>query len=189
MSRRFLCPSCKSYTSSNVGEKCHDCTLNVSERTPKQPIERLKSTEPLNTNKISSQNALPINPKKENFFSLDPLNVVLILCLVIVSINGYRTAGEDGLIRYLIYGVISIGVIYFIGKKFGSPNPEKTFSDVVTSGFTRILAIIVLISIPIAFLNMLGIIDLKRSGKCPASSYATNECEPDPSIPSFRWMD
>ena len=189
MSRKFLCPSCKSYTSLNVGEKCHACKVNVSEKKPKQAVKRIKSAEPPNTNQISGQNTSPNNPKKENFFSLDFLSVMLILCLAIMSIYGFQEAGEDGLVKYLMYGVISIGATYFIGKTFGSTDPEKTFSDIFTSGAMRILAVIVIISIPIGFLNMLGIIDLKRNGKCSASSYATNECEPDPSIPSFRWMD
>ena len=183
----FLCPTCRRYTSQQRNSKCKNCFGK-----PASSISPVKYQPSLNivgktgaNGKNTKERKVEIKNRKSQFSFL---SVLILLSFILAAFNSYNKGGDAELIKVAIIFTIGILVLYVVGKIFGSKDPEKTFEDVIVSGMMRFVLLMFFLGIPFFILKMLGFID-PNSG-CSGSRAVYEEwCEPDPDVPSFKWLD
>ncbi|MDA8830848.1 hypothetical protein N9N54_07600 [Planktomarina temperata] len=166
---KFLCPTCRHYESEAYHKECKDCLNKPADFKKSYHPSGARSDFPENVQKTQTVEA---SPKR---FSFDFLTIMLALCLFFGSVHAYRESGEDGVIKAIIIFCAIIGSLYIVGRMFGSNRPDKSFSDILTSGIMRLFLVMLLMSIPFGILNMIGIIDMSHSRGCHPNSYNCEE--------------
>ncbi len=175
----YQCRSCKKYQASNAERLCIDCQQAGQKLDASNMADN--GGHPQSGRKLDTDTVKLDKPR----FSFDFFSVMLILCFLGVCASGYKQSGVDGAITYAVIFGAGVCFLYFIGKSFGKHDVHNEITDIVSDGLLRVFVFIILISIPIGLLNIMGVVDLGSNG-CSENSY---DCEPDPNIPSFRWMD
>lgn len=177
MERFYLCPVCKNYVSHAANETCEPCLTNPV------PIQRLKSKDVsiVRTSDTTEANS-PASKEKRSPFSLLTILFAASFCLAVY--NAYRSGGEIAALKAGIIIVALPCIFYAMGRLCVGDSKDKDFVDLAVIGLCISLFIG---AIPFFILKMLGVVD--SNDHCARESYFTDTCTPDPSLPSFRWMD